>query len=148
MKGNTVSEYMCNRVGCLAEVVIEDGHFVHSDKSIVAHSAAPLLVSSYQRALERQRRTPWRQPESCDNCPFNTSGSGRQLRRSLDAGRWEEIIDGIRNDEAFFCHKTTFETGDGTNLICAGALHWQHRHGVSSNLERVMERLDVIYNRK
>lgn len=90
----------------------------------------------------------WRQPEPCDNCPFNTSGSGRQLRKSLAPGRWEEIIDSLRNDAPFYCHKTTDETGDGTNLVCAGAFTWQQRHGVSSNLQRVMERLAVINERE
>jgi len=46
------------------------------------------------------------------------------------------------------CHKTTRETGNGTNLVCAGAMRWQHKRDLLSNLERVMERVDAIWSRK
>lgn len=90
----------------------------------------------------------WRQPEPCSNCPFNNSGEGLLLKKSLAPGRWAEILDGLRNDEAFFCHKTTYETGDGTNLYCAGALAWQRKRGMDSNFMRVMERLEYITQRE
>lgn len=64
----------------------------------------------------------------CDNCPFAKSGKGRHLRRTLRASHWQKILAALRLDGYFLCHKTTFETGDGTNLLCAGSLQWQEEH--------------------
>lgn len=86
----------------------------------------------------------WRMKESCLNCPFNSSGLGLHLRKSLKRGRWREIIRGILSGEHFTCHKTADETGNGSNLMCAGAIKYQNRRGVSSNLQRVCERLDAL----
>jgi hypothetical protein len=90
----------------------------------------------------------WRMKEMCDNCPFARSGAGLRLRKSLDWYRWQEILESLRHDLHFLCHKTTDETGDGSNLICAGALAWQEKRGLSSNLQRVMERIDYMFRKK
>ena len=82
-------------------------------------------------------------PAKCDNCPFATSGPGLALAKSLRSGRMAEIKRGLLHGESFQCHKTTDETGDGSNLLCAGAIEWQEKHGASSNLQRVMETGDV-----
>ena len=89
----------------------------------------------------------WRTQKQCADCPFAKSGPGLHLRKSLGAGRWREILESLRKDNHFLCHKTTDETGDGSNLACAGSLEWQAKHGHSSNLERVMSRLDAIRQR-
>lgn len=83
----------------------------------------------------------WRMQKPCENCPFNASGPGLHLRKSLHADRWAEILRGLKHDQHFTCHKTTHETGDGSNRICAGAIAWQEKHGLSSNLQRVLERV-------
>ena len=84
----------------------------------------------------------WRQPHRCADCPFNPRGDGAHLRRSLGPGRMAEIKHGLRRGEHFMCHKTTEETGDGTRLVCAGALEFQEKQGVSSNYQRVCERIE------
>ncbi len=86
----------------------------------------------------------WRMESPCENCPFNASGPGLHLRRSLRRGRWLEITRGLLRGTYFTCHKTTHETGDGSDLVCAGAIAWQERRGASSNLQRVMERLSAL----
>lgn len=83
--------------------------------------------------------------EMCDNCPFASKGKGLHLRRSLAPGRWREILDGLRNDLSFNCHKTTHETGDGSELMCAGSIEWMTKRGISTNMLRVMERVDAIF---
>lgn len=95
----------------------------------------------------------WRVPKPCDNCPFNKSGPGLRLRKSLAPGRWAEITRGLLNDRAFPCHKTVVYDDDGNSdehsgLMCAGAIAWQEHRSVSSNLRRVMERLDHHFQRK
>jgi hypothetical protein len=83
-------------------------------------------------------------PEPCRDCPFNSSGPGLKLRRSLAPGRMAEIKRGLLSGGTFQCHKTTRETGDGSELLCAGALDFQEEHGASSQLTRIFERLDWI----
>lgn len=87
----------------------------------------------------------WRMTSPCADCPFNAKGPGLHLRRSLGGARWDEILDGLLNDRHFTCHKTSDETGDGSNLICAGAIAWQEKRGLNSNLQRVMERVEYIF---
>jgi len=60
----------------------------------------------------------------------------------LSRGRWREILKALQRGEHFICHKTTHETGDGSNLICAGSIEWQEKRGIVSNLKQIMERLD------
>lgn len=91
----------------------------------------------------------WRTKQKCADCPFARTGPGARLRRTLTPARWKGILHDLMNDRHFLCHKTTEETGDGSNLVCAGAIEWQDRHGVSANFVRVMERVDGIFkNRK
>jgi hypothetical protein len=80
-------------------------------------------------------------PAPCADCPFNAKGPGLRLRFGLRPGRWREILSALRRDGHFLCHKTTGETGDGSNLLCAGAMAWQERRGLPSQLVRIMERL-------
>lgn len=93
--------------------------------------------------------TRWRMDTLCNDCPFATSGPGLALRKSLRRGRFAEIKRDLAGGQLhFLCHKTTDETGDGSNRICAGAIEYQRRLGTSSNLERVLGRIDAIFSRK
>jgi hypothetical protein len=90
----------------------------------------------------------WRMPQMCADCPFATTGPGRRLALSLRPGRMAEIKRGLRRGEHFTCHRTTEQTGNGTNLVCAGALAYQVTRRVTSNLQRIMERLAAIHARE
>lgn len=92
----------------------------------------------------RRRMKPWRLEKKCTDCPFDTKGPGLHLRKSLGRERWREILSSPLNNQHFPCHKTTRETGNGTNLVCAGAIEWQDAHGVSANYVRVRERLEYF----
>src|SRR5436305_1593964 len=75
----------------------------------------------------------WRVKEKCNNCPFSDSGQGLKLRKSLARGRWKEILENLKRDGFFQCHKTTRfgdegEAVSGSSLLCAGALEWQEKH--------------------
>lgn len=84
-------------------------------------------------------------PEKCSDCPFAKSGAGLHLRRTLSPGRWREILRPLRCGQHFLCHKTPHETGNGTELVCAGAVEYQDKNGCESNLMRVMRRVMRIY---
>ena len=86
----------------------------------------------------------WRMLKPCADCPFNRTGPGARLARSLRPGRMQGIKEDLLNGAIFNCHKTTDETGNGTNLFCAGALRFQNRHGVVSQHQQVCERLSRL----
>lgn len=90
----------------------------------------------------------WRMPEKCANCPFAESGDGLRLRKALAKGRWQSIIAGLMRGEYFMCHKTTTETGNGTKLLCAGAIEFQEENGCTSNYQRVCENLEYFAKRR
>jgi len=84
---------------------------------------------------------PWRTKRMCVDCPFQTKGPGLHLRKSLRRGRWIAILQGLMHQDHFTCHETTKETGNGSNLVCAGSIEWQDKHGVSAQYVRICERL-------
>jgi hypothetical protein len=87
----------------------------------------------------------WRTKKPCEDCPFNRSGPGLRLRKSLGPSRWREITTQmLQGQKHFICHKTSDETGNGSNLICAGSINFQEKHNTSSNLQRVMERIERL----
>lgn len=86
----------------------------------------------------------YRTAKQCGDCPFARSGPGLHLRRSLGRGRWADILSALRRGRDFHCHQTTFETGDGSNLLCAGAIEWQEKHGYSGQLHRIGQRLAAM----
>ena len=90
----------------------------------------------------------WRMKEMCRDCPFQASGAGKRLADSLRPGRMASILRGLLRGENFECHKTTDETGDGTKLLCAGAIAFQEKMGVSSQYVRICQRLDGRYKSK
>lgn len=89
----------------------------------------------------------WRTEKMCSDCPFASSGPGLHLRRSLGCGRWQGILQSLRADGHFKCHKTTEFDDEGEaipsiGLVCAGSLDWQAKHlGYHGQLARIMERL-------
>lgn len=86
----------------------------------------------------------WKMEKPCADCPFNRSGPGLHLRRTLARGRWAEILRALRSDGHFMCHKTTTETGNGTNLLCAGSIAWQDARRLPSQYRRICERLEYM----
>lgn len=90
----------------------------------------------------------WRMAKMCETCPFQTSGPGLALRKSLRPGRFADIKRDLRHGGNFLCHKTTDETGNGTKLQCAGALAYQDRLGVSNQLARIAERLEWLASQR
>jgi len=84
----------------------------------------------------------WRTEKPCADCPFSDSKTGQHLAASLQPGRMDEIQEALESDLHFMCHKTTHKTGNGTNLVCVGALEWQKERGLSSNYQRVCESLE------
>jgi len=90
------------------------------------------------------KRKGWRMLKPCADCPFNPEGAGAHLRRSLHPGRMRDIKRGLRAGEFFLCHKTTDECGDGSNLVCAGALAYQETVGVTSQYVQICERLEAF----
>ncbi len=90
----------------------------------------------------------WRLPTMCTDCPFASSGPGLHLRKSLQPGRFAGILAGLRRGEHFFCHKTTAETGDGSNLVCAGALAYLKTHGIASAYVRLCESFEGVQESK
>lgn len=94
------------------------------------------------------RGSRWRMAKPCADCPFNKKGPGLRLRRTLARGRWKEITDGLKAGAYFMCHKTTAETGNGTNLLCAGSIAYQEERGTSSNYQRVCESLEYFRKKR
>jgi hypothetical protein len=92
--------------------------------------------------------TRWRAKSACADCPFNKAGEGKHLRDSLGQVRWRSILASLRKMEHFVCHKTSDETGNGSNLLCAGAIAWQEKHGCVSTFQQIMERLTLIRLKK
>src|SRR5207247_9900408 len=84
----------------------------------------------------------WRIEKMCDTCPFDSKGPGLFVRRTLRSGRWREIINRLKRDGHFLCHKTTHETGNGSELVCAGALQWQEKRRYPSQYARICERIE------
>lgn len=84
----------------------------------------------------------WRMAKMCSDCPFAKSGAGAHLRRSLGRRRWLQILNDLKRDKHFLCHKTTEETGDGSKRHCAGSIDWQLKHnGRPSQMARICERI-------
>lgn len=87
-----------------------------------------------------QQELKWKMETMCEDCPFARYGPGRYLRATLAPGRWRSILRSLKHS-CFPCHKTTPETGNGTNLICAGAYAHQVRYKLWPQYRQVMERL-------
>lgn len=66
----------------------------------------------------------------CKDCPFLKDGS---MNRSLYPGRMDEIIEGLKNDQPFFCHKTIDYSKKSNEekveeaVYCAGSLVYMEK---------------------
>lgn len=89
----------------------------------------------------------WKMDAPCADCPFSDSEKGKHLASTLRPGRIAEIKRELKADGHFLCHKTTHETGNGTNLVCAGALAWQEERGLSSQYVRICERISGMFSK-
>jgi hypothetical protein len=49
----------------------------------------------------------------------------------------------LRSGLDFTCHMTTEEAGNGSNLMCAGAIEWQRAHECTGPLQRMFEAMDA-----
>ena len=73
----------------------------------------------------------------CGNCPFDSTGPGAELRRSLRPGRFAGICQAVWAGLPFWCHKTTVDEGfegdeddyvpSGKERHCGGALAFLRR---------------------
>jgi hypothetical protein len=73
----------------------------------------------------------------CVNCPFLREG-GIRLREE----RYEEIL---ITDGTFNCHKTTRQTGDGTERPCAGWLGFIVKNPeYAGQMARILGRLGMV----
>ena len=84
----------------------------------------------------------WRMREACVDCPFSDSTLGTALRKSLRPTRVAHIQATVLRGDPFYCHQTTKEVGNGSELACAGALQYQHDHGVVSPYELLCRTLE------
>lgn len=91
----------------------------------------------------REKLLVWRMDKMCDNCPFAKKGPGAELRKSLGRKRMNEIRKSLEHS-CFTCHKTSSETGNGTDLICAGALQYQEERNLRPQYKQIMERLCLL----
>lgn len=96
----------------------------------------------------------WRVKKICDNCPFQKSGPGLHLRKSLGRGRWSGILHNLMAGGMFPCHKTVLydDEGDpkrGSGKACAGSLEWQIKNlGHVGHFARIMERAEWLLAQK
>lgn len=79
----------------------------------------------------------------CKDCPFLV---GSSTNRTLREGRLEEIVEAIRSDGTFQCHKTIDEDIDDQH--CAGALVFIEREGTPNNMLRIAHRLGLYDHTK
>ena len=84
----------------------------------------------------------WKMERQCDNCPFADVGSGVHLRESLGVPRFRSILNSLLNGAPFMCHKTSKETGDGTDLYCAGALDYQQQQKIETDYMKLCRNLE------
>jgi len=132
--GATVDSYMLD-ISVLYSVGSGQGSPLTSGSWSGVEPNGPGLVRSWSRAYYKEggnhmpTDTAWRVEKKCSSCPFMPAGEGKHLWDSLADGRREEILEGLSTAGHFLCHKTTTETGDGTNLVCAGSMEWQKKNG-------------------
>lgn len=84
--------------------------------------------------------------KSCNNCPFGKSLGSKIMKKSLCKERMNKIKSQLKQGLHFMCHKTTRETGNGSNKICAGSIEWQKKRGIESNYLRICRRLKAIHD--
>lgn len=78
----------------------------------------------------------------CKDCPFI---KGSSTNRSLVEGRLEGIVNDIRSDMSFTCHKT-LGLPKSDQQHCAGAMVFLEREDRPNQMMRIAERLN-LYDR-
>lgn len=73
----------------------------------------------------------------CATCPFGRGGD------SLRHMRPDRLID-IANADSFTCHKTTTQTGDGSERECAGFMIHKVANGGSTQMMRIAARIGLM----
>lgn len=74
----------------------------------------------------------------CKDCPFLV---GSSTNRTLREGRLGEIVEAIRSDGTFQCHKTINEHIDDQH--CGGALVYMEKNRIDNNMLRIAMRLGL-----
>lgn len=77
--------------------------------------------------------------QPCKDCPFI---KGSSTNTTLREGRIDGIVEDIRNDLSFTCHKT-LDKADQDQQHCAGALIFLEKEDNPNQLMRVAERLGM-----
>lgn len=71
--------------------------------------------------------------EMCADCPFGRTPKQMHMRRSLRAGRFDEICQSVFQGYAFICHKTTTHDDEGEweptakDRECLGSIEFRER---------------------
>ena len=79
----------------------------------------------------------------CKDCPFRL---GSSTNTTLAEGRIEGIVDDLRNEYTFTCHKT-LDKPKMEQEHCAGALIFLEREDRPNQMMRIAERIG-IYDRR
>lgn len=82
--------------------------------------------------------------QPCKDCPFI---KGSSTNGTLADGRIESIIDDIRKDASFTCHKT-LEQPKHEQQHCAGAVIFLEKEGRANQMMRIAERLGFYDHKK
>lgn len=80
----------------------------------------------------------------CKDCPFIV---GSSTNTTLAEGRLDEIVEDIRNDMSFTCHKT-LDKPSSEQEHCAGALIFLERENRPNQMMRIAERFRLYDRRK
>lgn len=75
----------------------------------------------------------------CKDCPFI---KGSSTNKSLNPGRIDSIVEELRSDLAFTCHKT-LDMPRSTQQHCGGALIFLEREERPNQLMRIAERVGI-----
>lgn len=76
-------------------------------------------------------------PHPCASCPF---GRGPESVRHLRGDRLQDIVQA----GGFTCHKTTEETGDGSERECAGFMIYKMANDGPTQMMRIATRIGLM----
>lgn len=80
----------------------------------------------------------------CKDCPFI---KGSCTNTTLAEGRLEGIVDDIRNDMSFTCHKT-LDNESSKQQHCAGAMVFLEKENRPNQMMRIAERVGMYDHTK
>jgi hypothetical protein len=102
---------------------------------IIARAVAPQRERVGARVGTKARGPVTERP--CTGCPFLRRGGVK----GLSPGR---VRDALKSDSHFLCHKTTRETGNGTNRVCAGWAAVLVKEGGGGQMFRILGRIGAL----